>query len=331
MPKPMDTDPFEYVIICKAPPVPAGEAPVNGRNNKRKGDGRPSTVVTLSIPALEDECPLTLDNIGQSKLDFLPDTSFMEDRPLHTKLTLPCGHSFCAMVLVYSWCKNNMTCPCCRAGHQHKADPTCLPGHFGPTMATHVKSTLEEERVSDESVGDFNFSISRLIIPFTAFALNNQLSLRLEFYDIPEPAERHPRPIFTSNSDLIPLIEAGDDGPAFVPRGQLRTISHIMHMGINNMRLSVYLNVGQTERMVIDLTPMVSLQDIQNNRIVVEGMQTAVITSDESLIDIPGNQASHTSFEIRFATSQINPMTALLSNVVWRPGAQRLELLSVGI
>ena len=63
MPKKMDTDPFEYEIVCKAPPVPAGEAPQNGRN-KRKGEGRPSTVVVLSIPTLEDECPLTLDSIG---------------------------------------------------------------------------------------------------------------------------------------------------------------------------------------------------------------------------------------------------------------------------
>jgi hypothetical protein len=324
----MDTDPFEFEILCKAPPVPSGE-PSNGRG-KRKGETRLSTVVTLSIPTEEDECPLTLDNMSQSKLESLPDTTFCADKPLHKKLTLPCGHSFCAMVLIYNWCKNNMLCPCCRAGHQHRADPACLPGHFGPKMATQVQSTLEEERVTDDS-SEFDFTISRLIIPFTAFALNNQLSLRLEFFDIPERAERPPRPIFTSNSDLIPMIEGGDDGPAFIPRGQLRTISHIMHMGVNNMRLSVYLNVGPRERMVIDLTPMVSLHDIRNNLIVVDGMQTAVIASDDSLIEIPRTQSNNTRFEIRFTTSQMNPSIALLNNVVWRPGAQRLELMSVGI
>jgi hypothetical protein len=104
-----------------------------------------------------------------------------------------------------------------------------------------------------------------------------------------------------------------------------------MHMGINSMRLSVYLNVGGSERMVIDLTPMVSLQFIENNVINVEGMQTAVITSDDSLVEIPRTQSNQTSFEIRFTASQMNPSIALLNNVIWRPGAQRLELMSVGI
>ena len=329
--KPMDTDPFEYEIVCKAPPVPPGEPPQTGRN-KRKSDGRPSTTVTLSIPMLEDECPLTLDSIGQSKLEIMPDTPFMEGKPLHTKMTLPCGHSFCAMVLIYSWCKNNMTCPCCRAGHQHKADMECLPGHFRSAMADHVKSTLASERIDDESNLEI-ITVENVFIPFNLLALHGDLTLRLEFFDFNEQPGRPTRPIFTSNSDLIPLVEMNDSGSAFVPRGQLRTISHIMHMGVNHMRLSIQVNVGAAGRMIIDHSDMINLQQSEgNNRLFVEGTRSALIGGEDYILrdegDVEDNRAR---FEIVFTTSQISRNLRLLSNVIWRPGSQRLELTSVAV
>ena len=67
--------------------------------------------VSLCIPEPDEECPLTLDKITDSKLEFLPDTTFLKDNPLHTKMRLPCGHSFHAMALIYCWCKTNMLCP----------------------------------------------------------------------------------------------------------------------------------------------------------------------------------------------------------------------------
>lgn len=63
------TSPFTYEILAQK--ISASER-------------RVSTTVTLSIPSPGDECPLTLDPIGQSKLDFI-DCPFVSDRPLHSK------------------------------------------------------------------------------------------------------------------------------------------------------------------------------------------------------------------------------------------------------
>ena len=83
----------------------------------------------ISVPDGEarEECPLTLDPIATS-LPCLPGALFMEEPPLHTKLTLTCDHAFYfyALSLLYSWCKNGMLCPCCRAGVEDRADPDCF-------------------------------------------------------------------------------------------------------------------------------------------------------------------------------------------------------------
>ena len=76
----------------------------------RKGGSDPiqSIEVTLSIPNEDDECPLTLDPIKDSHVSFLPGAVFCKAKPLHSKLTLPCGHSFHSLSLLYSWCRNGM-------------------------------------------------------------------------------------------------------------------------------------------------------------------------------------------------------------------------------
>ena len=326
----MDTDSFDYEIVCKAPPVPSGEAPQNGRN-KRKVETRPSTTITLSIPTQDEECPLTLDKISQSKLEFLPDVTFCKDKPHHTKLTLPCGHSFSAMVLIYNWCKNNMTCPYCRSGHTHRADTNFLPHHFSSQMASHIQTTLQSERERDEQLEMSDlFTISRLSIPFDSLAFNGNLSLRVEFFDIPAQSERPARPIFTSNSNLIPFIDLSDAGPSFMPRGQLRTISHIMHMGVNHIKISVRVNMGR-EQMVIDNSPMINIQQVENNKIVVDGIRAAIIDGEDRLVRGGGVQVeTPTKFEIRFNRSMLSAQLHILDNVLWRPGSERLEIMSVG-
>ena len=113
-----------------------------------------SVSVRISVPDKEDECPLNLEPIATSRVDFLKDASFFEERPLHTKLTLPCGHGFYILSIIYHFCKNGMQCPCCRQGREERADPKCLPKHLRKRIMQKVKETthLEEEEEDRKSV-----------------------------------------------------------------------------------------------------------------------------------------------------------------------------------
>lgn len=106
--------------------------------------------VTLSIPSPDDECPIALEPISTAKLACLQDISFIEGNPDCSKMTLPCGHSFSAMVIVYSWCKSNMLCPCCRRGLQCRANVNHLPAHFREQLRAQIAQSLSTERVEDE-------------------------------------------------------------------------------------------------------------------------------------------------------------------------------------
>ena len=106
--------------------------------------------VTLSIPAPDDECPIALEPIGTATLACMPACHFLDGRPEYSKMTLPCGHSFSAMVLVYSWCKCKMLCPCCRRGLECRANPNHLPAHFREQLRAQVASTTQTEQHDDE-------------------------------------------------------------------------------------------------------------------------------------------------------------------------------------
>jgi hypothetical protein len=139
--------PFQYEILARMPAglLPSIWAPQTQRSIK----------VSLCVPDADEECPLTLDKISESKLEFLPSTTFLKHSPFHTKILLPCGHGFHAMALIYHWCKSTMLCPCCRAGIKRRASIDCLPEHFRQEMESRVATTLreeEEEEVSTDTV-----------------------------------------------------------------------------------------------------------------------------------------------------------------------------------
>ena len=202
----------------------------------RKGsDPIQSIEVTLSIPNEDDECPLTLDPIKDSHVSFLPGAVFCKAKPLHSKLTLPCGHSFHSLSLLYSWCRNGMRCPCCRAGHASKADPACLPNkQVRELMEERVKQTLEEDE--SEEMG----TLVSVTVPFVGMARNGSLILSVTFLDGPSP-------LFTLNSRLH---EVGDNETLFRPA--LPTSYDILQMGATEMRLQVLISIQDMEPVVID-------------------------------------------------------------------------------
>jgi hypothetical protein len=326
--------PFNYLLYSKA---------TNETFSSRGArPTRYSIEVTLSIPADEDECPLTLDSIAESRLPSLPDIHFLKDRPLHTKLTLPCGHSFSAMTLVYSFCKNNMTCPCCRTGEDVQADTRCLPIHFRAQLKAQIQETLESERRLDESDAHRDivdsFSIFGVTIPYEVLGTNGNLSIVANFYDIPagiSSVSDNMRPILS----FINTVDARreNNGQLYLmPRGPLRALTHIAQMGVNAIQLSMRLTLQGIDDILIDSTPITRLPDLNNYtaplRFTIPGVSGSSVTENGQFRvlvqlqrDDPNNPAS--TFSVLFSRAGAFGQF-VLDNITWNPGSENLEMIS---
>jgi hypothetical protein len=295
------TTPFTYSLKSK----PTGEA--------RRKLTRHTIQVTLSIPSDLEECPLTLESIAESKLPCLPDTLFLQDRPLHSKLTLPCGHSFSAMTLIYSFCKNTMTCPCCRAGKEIQADTSCLPLHFRPQIKAHIQRTLEAERRLDDArehqdILDNVVGVVGVSIPFAA--LENNISLVANFYDI-QGIHGSIRPILSFNTILQPSRSNGR--MVMVPRGPMRAWAHTAYMGLNSVQLSIQFSMGGIQ-LVLDSSPITRLPDIT-----AQVIQPLTLTIQGGSVE----GVATSSFSMLFSRPGAHLM---LDTISWDPNNENLEI-----
>jgi hypothetical protein len=287
----------------------------------------------VSIPAAEDECPLTLDLIADSRLPFMPDAEFIQGRAKHTKLTLPCRHSFSALTLLYSFCKNNMICPCCRAGEDVRADPNCLPPHLRAEFKAQIQRTLETERRQDEERGMRDavesFSLFGVTIPYEILGVNGNLKLLVNLYDMPEGAALSAtsvRPAFSYSCPLRPARDPSTGRLSLSQNGQLRSLNNLASAGINSIQLSVQLSMHGTGDVLIDTTPIVRLPALPQPRMVIPGASGSSVTRNNQfqvLVQLRnGNETeSNTSFALDFARQGID-------NITWRPESENLEILS---
>ena len=107
-----------------------------------------SLCLTLTEPERGEECPITMDPIAEYRLPFyLPEPcTLLLSRPKLTKATLPCGHGFNALALVYHFTKNSMTCPICRAGHDKvQMGEQSVPPHLRRAFSQHLERVRAEE------------------------------------------------------------------------------------------------------------------------------------------------------------------------------------------
>lgn len=103
--------------------------------------------IVLSTPEPSEECMIAQEPMAEYRLPFLQGgESVCEDRPELAKASLPCGHSFSALALLYHFAKNAMTCPCCRAGHAKTvlADAS-IPSHIRRAFTRHLLEARAEE------------------------------------------------------------------------------------------------------------------------------------------------------------------------------------------
>lgn len=109
-----------------------------------------SLSLRLTTPEPGEECSITMEPMSEYRLPFVP-ASFkkghlIKDQPALTKATLPCGHSFCALAVLYHFAKNSMTCPCCRAGHSNeKMGEQSVPQHIRKFFSKHLANNRAEE------------------------------------------------------------------------------------------------------------------------------------------------------------------------------------------
>lgn len=301
--------------------------------------------ITMSIPDAEEECPLTLDPIAVSKLPFLPDTPFIMGRPKHTKLTLPCKHSFSAMTLLYSFCRNNMICPCCRAGEDVQADTQCLPTHFRELLKARIQETLETERRQDEA-RDYqavldSFSLFGVTLPYDALGANGNLSLVANFYDIalnpliPLSQSTLQRPIFAFSNVVEPRRDGGR--MTLMPRGPLRALTHVAHMGVNSIQLSIVLSMQGMGDVIIDTTSIIRLPDINDQnapmRLTIPGASSSLAAQHGPFqvlvqLQVNGDNNPITSFTVLFSRTGA---FFVLDNITWSPGTENLEILSSNV
>ena len=151
----------------------------------RSSHGLKSLVLRLSEPCPEEECGISLEGMSKCRLPFLPEStgvawSPLEDQPLLTKASMPCGHSFNGMGLLYHFAKNSMTCPLCRAGHIGTVmGEKSIPEHVRRLFTTHLakvraedareqvtQDSLEVARILENEVVDFE-----VILPLTRVIL----------------------------------------------------------------------------------------------------------------------------------------------------------------
>lgn len=319
---------FNYSIFSK---------PRNETFSSRGGKPRRHTIdIVMSIPDPGDECPLTLDLIADSKLPFMPDATFIRGRPKHTKLTLPCKHSFSALTLLYSFCKNNMVCPCCRAGEDVRADPNCLPIHLRTEFKAQIQTTLEAERRQDEEglLQDAvdSFSLFGVTIPYEVLGMNNNLNLFANFYDMPqgEALNSSIRPVFSYSCPLRPTRDSSGR-LSMTQNGQLRALNNLANAGIISIQLSVQLSMQGTGNVLIDSTPIIRLPvpGESQTRLTIPGASGNSITQNNQfqvLVQLRNNEETEpmTSFILDFARQGIE-------NITWRPESENLEIMSSSV
>jgi hypothetical protein len=117
-----------------------------------------SLSLTFTEPEKNEECMITMEPIAEYRLPFMPEglTPALLSRPTLTKASLPCGHGFNALALLYHFAKNSMTCPCCRAGHDKvQMGEQSVPPHLRRAFSQHlerIKADETREQIASDAI-----------------------------------------------------------------------------------------------------------------------------------------------------------------------------------
>ena len=214
--------------------------------------------------------------------------------------------------------------------------------HFRSQIKAQIQATLETERRQDES-SEYrevieSFSMFGVTIPYEVLGSNGNLSLVANFYDIPagvSSVRDTYRPIFSFSNIVEPRRER-NGRMVLVPRGQLRALTHIAHMGVNAILLSIELSMQGLGEIRIDSSPIARLPDINNpdspTRLTIPGSSSNSVTENsqfQALVQTQrnGDNNSISSFDVVFTRSAAF-RHFVLDTIMWNPGSENLEIIS---
>lgn len=162
-------------------------------------DSSAGITLTLSEPAQDEECTITMEPIAEYRLPFVPksvkSTGLIKAQPALTKATLPCGHGFNALALVYHFMKNSMTCPCCRAGRANeRMGEQFVPQHMRRFFSKQLalsRSEEEREQIATDALAaaqslHYEVSYEILALPATRMVLSLHAYTSLDRSSSPE-------------------------------------------------------------------------------------------------------------------------------------------------
>jgi len=196
---------------CNKMPADAMTKEANNNNNPislnvasaRPGaQDEPNSCITLQLTAPDsgEECSIAMEPIAEYRLPFIPATfkkqHLVKDQPALTKATLPCGHSFNALAVVYHFLKNSMTCPCCRSGlANEKMGEQFVPQHmrkYFSKQLSHSRAEEQQEQITTDAMAatemlHHEVSYEILAMPVTRMVLTLSAYTSLDHSSSPEP------------------------------------------------------------------------------------------------------------------------------------------------
>lgn len=157
-------------------------------------------ILKLTVPDPDEECSITMEPIADYRLPFVPEKfkkqHLIKNQPTLTKATLPCGHSFSALALVYHFLKNSMTCPCCRAGQANeRMGEQFVPSHMRRFFSKQLalsRTEEEQEQITHDAMAaaqmmQYEVSYEILSLPVTRMVLSLYAYTSPDRSSSPEP------------------------------------------------------------------------------------------------------------------------------------------------
>lgn len=279
--------------------------------------------VKLSIPDPDEECSLTLEPINASRLNFLPDCNFIENKPEFSKMTLPCGHSFSAMPLVYHMCKNNMLCPCCRAGLNTPASYDSIPLHFRSKFQEHIGDVLEEEQaIEDNATLQELITLQEPPTSFTQLAEMNGLTMSVSFVNpgINSPSRNRTLATIVLGLNLYPCEEIiyGQAGSRIGSRtiyrphpNQLSLLRHVREVS-SAVRITAIMETSNMGAFAIERTHDIVIPNVPGPNTPLMDIQPGQMQGQQQTRD-------YTSISMFETTFSRDAEGVYISNLGWIP------------
>ena len=99
-----------------------------------------------------DTCAIWHERFQDVELEIAKGEPFLKQQSDMCVATLPCGHRFSALGIMYHFVLLDMRCPLCRDGINKRAKLNSIPPVFRKCMKSKLLCMREEEKVEQESL-----------------------------------------------------------------------------------------------------------------------------------------------------------------------------------